>query len=306
MLYTSDHAKDSGLLRTFDELAHTPLATRADLYRIRGGDGANQARLDSLGNRWRPVPHQDYADAVRSEVKGRGMEIQAETYCVSKDGHDVFGFLELNPETVPNGRVDLPGGFRPAIGFRGSNVQRFARKGVCGGRVFICGNGVIAGEFLFSAKSTTGNVANLGEIVRHGIDAWESESERAALALEFLRDTDITEEEADSFLLDAGREGIIPSSQLVRISEAFRGYLDPENRDHEAFRARTRWSLYNAGTEVAKRMAQTSATRLAQGFSRILSRGFTMPSATMSEEARNTLTSEHAATTGLDAIALTN
>tara|TARA_Y100000310_G_C20534260_1_gene740044 strand:+ start:80 stop:955 length:876 start_codon:yes stop_codon:yes gene_type:complete len=253
------------------DLSGYVVPTVADL-RARVTDPVRRA---SVGNRWKPIHHLSLLDEITDAVEARGLKIEKESYQLSKDGHDLFGFMRFDPSTAPSmPDVAGAGGITPTLGFRHSNMQRFRLLGVHAEEVFICANGIISGDFLFGFKSTTGNVERLAVGIEEGMCTWEAQAEDAKRLIEFLSSESITSDQADQLLMEGMRRKVYAPNQLGKIDAQYRAYLDDGHAHHAAFGARNLWSLTNAVTEVAKAWPVRNVERGLKGFPRVLADAF--------------------------------
>ena len=241
MLYTSPKTAC-----TFADLETYSVPTREELRELRKGP-------ENMGARWQPINHHALVTQLHEAIESRGFTVESESFCTSDDGlpgavkgHDIFGHIQIGGVDIA--RTDMA----PVLGFRSSNLQRFRLVGVTGSRVFICANGMISGEFVFGFKHTTGNVRGMSVGINDGMDAWQDQAQQMNRLVSFMEETPVADKEVDHLLVEAMRRDVFSSSQIKKIDETYRGYLDPEHAHHSAFADRNVWSLYNAVTEVGK------------------------------------------------------
>lgn len=218
------------------------LANRSDLrkFPVPTLDTLREKRGDEAGNRWQPVPFHTMATAIADAATARGHRIKSEHYNVSKDGFDVFACFDF--EGLVPGRTDMG----TTLGWRYSNVQRFALKGVSGARVFVCANGAIVGDFVFGHKMTNGHDREV--TVGEGLDKWERQTRRMGDFYRQMESVELEQRDSDHLLLEAVRGRIVAPSQLGKIDAEFRS-----DRSKEQFGERpTIRRLYEAVTEVGK------------------------------------------------------
>lgn len=223
-----------------DTLNRYVVPTKEELREKISGDG--------VGNRWEPIHHRRLRDEIVNRLDQFGFGIVKEGYDFSKDGHDIFGSIDVDISRVAAERYGLEtdGTFGFCLGFRSSNMQRFKLLGVSGQRVFVCANGMISGDFVFGHKHTTGKVGALHIGIEEGVGKWTDQQRTALQQIEQLRTIDLSREMADHVLMSCIRDGAIAPSQLNKIDHE---YTTPQ---YEDFAPRNAWSLYNAATQVAK------------------------------------------------------
>ena len=243
MLYTHTGAT----LHTRDELARFLPPTLDELRAKRG---------EEAGARWRPVPFVEMATSISEGVKRAGLDIRQERYAVAKNGHDLFACFDFN-NPIP-GRDGTMGS---VLGWRYSNMQNFALKGVSGARVFICDNGAIVGDFVFGHKMTTGFDREVG--IDEGMQKWHRQIALVHEVYAEMERVNLTPEHVDHVLMESVRARIIAPSQLAKIDHEF-----ASDRSVGMFGAApTVRRLYEAVTEVAKTWSSPRVVeRGARGF----------------------------------------
>jgi hypothetical protein len=204
----------------------------------------------------RPIPHHDAADALIEAAEDRGLKVRSERWSVA-DGAmypeagsrlhvpaaRLFGTIDFEP--IPG--IDLPDGVTPSAGLRNSHDKSFALSVLSGGRVFVCSNGVLAGEHIISRKHTSG--IDLGEAIDRALDAFMNSVRGLGEMIERLRAQRLSRQRSHSLIVEAARAGAFSSAMIIPVLNAY------ENPEHREFRPRTAWSLMNAGTEVMKRQS---------------------------------------------------
>ena len=217
---------------------------------------------EAMGSRHRPFSHQGLLEDLQ------------ETFCLDWN-HKID--LDLSKETAkrprgatmaltfsPGLEFDLPGlptGEGPTgemrIGIIHDNSQRKSLQIVGGTNIFICSNLMVIGDQLvrprrhttrFTRAARQGLLYEAGEIIQAKADRVKERFNR--LEGEFLPGF-----KADSILLDAAREGIIPSRLAVETSKAFRETL-PEAPTS------SRWKLEQALTRALQTTGESLTRRM--------------------------------------------
>lgn len=225
-------------------------------------------KTETAGNRWHPIHHADLIDTILETAKGRGLTVARESYGLSEDKHSLYGCIDFqNPD---------PGADHGhSLGFRHDNLQRFRLLGVSAGRVFVCDNGAIVGDFVFGHKHT--NKTALSTTVEDGMELWAKQVERMATVFAAMKATDISDRDAEHLMIEGARKvyaaELRPNGKrrVLRnpcYSWSQLGKIDHEWRNprHEAFEPRTLWSLYNAVTEVGKAWSPRNVERGLKGW----------------------------------------
>ena len=195
---------------------------------------------DNVSSRWQGVPHRDLLTSIFDSAEQKGLKPLSERYETQHEGNDLFGVIDF--ETPRN--IVMPEGTQLSLGFRHSNLSHYAITFAVGGRVLVCSNGMILGEFIVKRKHTTG--ADVPELVDAGLNRFLDEAKNINDFTEALKNTRCRDQMACRYIIEAGRQEVLPWAQLDNVQ---RLWFEPE---HEEFDARNRWSLYNAFTEVVR------------------------------------------------------
>jgi hypothetical protein len=222
-----------GRLASYDEVASvpTPAATRTHY----------------------PVPFHHLIDAARNALSGAGYVCCREQFALSAGDQRFFGTLDLTH--------NLADGVTLAVGVRGSHDKAFAQSWCAGSRVFVCDNLAFSAELIVVKKHTrfgSGRfVDGVNDAVAHLEGYTRSERER----IEWMQNTELSDERAESILLRAFERGILNTHSLP---EAVKQWREPAFEEHARY-GRSAWRLYNAITgslgELAKRSPATHAGR---------------------------------------------
>jgi len=245
----------------------TTLDSIRETYTVPTVEDLREARKsETAGNRWKPLHHADLIDEIHRAAGDRGLSVARESFALSEDTHDVYGFMQFEGFDL-----GVPGQ-APVLGFRSSNLQRFGLLGVSGSRVFICDNGMIVGDFVFGMKHTSGRVGDLDQSIDEGMEKWEEQTANLRRVVESMQSMDIDRRDADHLLLQGVRDKAFSNRQVGRIDRVFTAYQEEEHPHHEAFAERTGWSLYNALTEVAKGFSPRASENVIKRFGRTIAR----------------------------------
>jgi hypothetical protein len=114
---------------------------------------------------------------------------------------------------------------------------------------------VLSAEHVISRKHTSG--IDLLESIDEALNAFMASISGFNELFKRLNERLLTRTKAHSLIVEAARAGAFASDSILPIVTEF------ENPQHEAFKARTAWSLYNACTE---RMKAQSPARQTDGF----------------------------------------
>ncbi len=213
---------------------------------------------------WCPVSHSEIVDTLTDRAAACGLRIRSERFAVV-DGalHSEFG----EPTRLPGARLygtrdfdpipgmPFPEGCTPSAGIRNSHDKSFALSILSGARVFICENGVLSAETVVSRKHTS--KIDLLASIDNALNAFMASIQDFNEMFQRLNARRLTRVKAHSLVVEAARAGAFASDSILPIVAEF------ENPQHEAFKDRTVWSLYNACTE---RMKAQSPGRQVDGF----------------------------------------
>lgn len=198
------------------------------------------AERGDRSDRWKGVAHTDLLDAIFGGIEKRGMTVIGESWELQHEGHDLFGRLDMR---IPDD-LAFPDGLGLSLGFRHSNMGRYSLTFAVGANVFVCSNGMITGEFIVKRKHTK-NV-ELIPTVEAGIDRFMESAKGISPFVNGLKDQVLFPDKACQYIIEAGRRGVMPWSHLNRVQALW------HEPNHEEFKERNGWSLYNAFTEVIR------------------------------------------------------
>lgn len=192
------------------------------------------------GARWVPLQHGELADAVIKELKVANLTPTNESWALCRKDAGLVGSIDF--ESLPG--VKTPTGVSSSLGLRHSNDGLWALTFVVGGRVMVCSNGIITGDFVLTRKHTSG--LELQTSIRAGIDRFLQDSKEVLQLVNQMKTIEMDNIVGDSRILDAGEKKIIPWTMVPKVTSNWR------HPEHKEFEPRNAWSLYNAFTEAVK------------------------------------------------------
>jgi len=217
-----------------------------------------------VSNRWVGISHGVLADTIVEAAGERGLFIAKEQWqTAGTQSADLFGSLDFKKErgrrdrmiVSPLADLELPEGMGLSLGVRHSNLGKYAITFAVGGRVFVCSNGMMVGQFTLKRKHTTG--LNLRKEIDLALDRYVEEAPALVSAVAEFRNSTVSNDEAARILVEAGRQRVLAWSHLPDVDTQWQ---TPEFPD---FEDRTEWSLLNAFTYVAARnLSATGQFRL--------------------------------------------
>ncbi len=210
--------------------------------RVSRYDLANIATPDPT-NTWKPVPHHTIAELVTDRVQSHGYEIVNEEYGLNPAGTKMFGTLRFHPEGHPE--------YSRALGFRNSHDKSMAVGLTVGLSICVCDNLCFGGETTIHRKHTSG--IEISGLIDNAFGELEYQFIRLERNVEELKGKSTTTTSAKLMTVKAAEVGAINSSDIIPVLKEF------SNPQYEEFKERTRWSLYNAFTELAKKYTPARA-----------------------------------------------
>ncbi len=184
------------------------------------------------------IPHHEIVSALVQSLGFRHIAVVGEEYCISRDGADMFGLMELD-QGFEGGRF--------ALGIRNSNAKRFRFALTVGVRVFVCMNMAFKGEFEPVMHKHTKNF-NLLDSLAIGLEQMQRNFKPMAENIDRWRETQIGDDFARAIICRAFFEQQLDAPQhLARV--VYHDYFNPTIPE---FEPRTKWSLQNSFTTAFK------------------------------------------------------
>jgi hypothetical protein len=208
----------------------------------------NEVRIPEPSKRHQPISHTVFRDIVLTEVANRGLVVKDEVLGLDKDGARYFGFVTLEPDSIPArsgiglGQED----WSLCLGMRNSWDQSFRATLAAGEHVFVCDNLSISGEVVVGHKNTAGALSKLPGRVFGGLAEILDTVESTQRRIELFQRTAIDENFVDGALMSMLRDKAMPGSKFQSILDEY------ENPTYEEHGRGTAWTLFNAVTEVLK------------------------------------------------------
>ncbi len=196
---------------------------------------------------WFPISHHQVFDAVSETLTGAGFQIQQTRLSLSHADARFFGTLDLTHRVS-----DVNGGVTLAVGIRNSTDKSFPIGFCCGTRVFVCDNLGFTSEIVVSKKHTRFGQERYLEGISRAVAGLHQYQEAASHWIDRLRHWDLSEDAANSYLLQAYEQNVIGARLLPQVIKEWR---QPK---FDEYRPRTAWSLWNCFTAVLSRTRQAS------------------------------------------------
>src|SRR5262249_8667083 len=126
-----------------------------------------------------------------------------------------------------------------------------------GERVFVCDNLSFSSEVVIARKHTRFGEQRFNEALSHAVLGLRQYEAVARERIDRLRHGELSEDAANSYLLQAAERGVVGWRLLPKVIQEYR------HPRHEEFKARTAWSLFNSFTEVLKDRQRSQPARAA-------------------------------------------
>ncbi len=198
---------------------------------------------------WFPLKHSTVLNRVKDTLVGSGYAISREAFALSADNHRFFGTLDL--------AAPIMDGITLSVGLRNSTDKTFPIQFCCGERVFVCDNLAFSSETIIARKHTRFGERRFNDALSRAVLGLRQYQDVAQKRIEMLQHIDLSEDAANSYLLQAAEKGVIGWRLLPQVIQEWR---EPK---HEAFQPRTAWSLFNAFTEALKERQMVQPARAA-------------------------------------------
>ena len=203
---------------------------------------------------WRPIAHGVLVNALGNVLASRGLMVRREEYAVQRDGHILFGVLDLAwGETTE---------YSAALGLRTSNDKTFCIQIAIGLRVFVRDNLAFHGDLIALKRKHTAKL-DLVEELTAAIRRYELGYGQYQRQVEFLQRTPWSPWEARERIYTAFARRIVPARLFHDVAHPYVTRADPC----------TAWEVLNSFTSALKKLkpsAQFTATvKLGQFFSQL-------------------------------------
>src|SRR3954452_15866427 len=214
--------------------------------------GAREATLDQIArvatppptDTWYPIPHLAVLEAVEETLAATAFGVQSRRLALSANDNQFFATLDL---FAPIGQ-----GVALSVGIRNS-IDKTLPLGFCAGnRVMVCDNLSFSAELLVNRKHTVNGSTRFREAIALAAGRLDAFQQSEAARVGLMQSLTLDDPAAESLILRAWEAKIISHYQLPAV---LREWREPS---HDDFGPRTRWSLFNAFTEVLRPFSQSN------------------------------------------------
>jgi hypothetical protein len=165
----------------------------------------------------------------------------------------MFGVLRFAQEGTPERSR--------CLGIRNSHDKSLRLGLTVGFAVMVCDNLCFGGETTIHRKHTSG--LDIEALVPAAFDKIDEQYAALDCRIEELKVEELADDAARVLVVSAAEQLVIPSCDILPVLQS---YLNPL---HVEFEPRTRWSLYNGFTAVAKKYSPTRADECFQRLGRM-------------------------------------
>ncbi len=198
---------------------------------------------------WVPVSHYDAVNFIAEEAEKRNLKIISEEYGLNSLGTKMFGVMRFQKDGNPE--------WTRALGVRNSNDRSLSLGMVAGVSVFCCSNLAFSGEISIMRRHTRG--IDIESLIPEAFDKLNHKFIRLEKDIDKLKVEMITVDDARIITCVSAELGYIRPADVVNIVCEFQ---EPR---HEEFSEPSKWSLYNAFTETAKKYSAAKADKCYRG-----------------------------------------
>lgn len=210
----------------------------------RGGREVSREELDAVPcpppeGKWRPVPHGQVLRFAENALVAAGYQIERMNLGLSKDNSKFFGVASLTAPIVP--------GVGLAVGLRSSTDKSIALQACFGSHTFVCDNLAFSSTTVVTRKHTTFGIERYQEAIAKAICELQEFRVVEGRRIEWMRETEMTDERAESSILRAFEQGILGNRNL---ETAIKEWRQP---GYDEFRERKNvWRCFNAVTTALR------------------------------------------------------
>ena len=206
-------------------------------------DALSEIEMPNKTRSYVPVSHIDFIRNTK-DIANKVLDkhqLYKEQYGIARDGKQMFGTLSYKESFHDN-----PQDIGLSIGIRNS-YDKSMSLGLCSGAsVFVCENLMMTGEIVVMRMHTGSIIDELKGLIFNALLKAEDKFSTIHADSQKLKHHSINDKIAYELMGRAYGYGVVTERQLPVMK---REWQKPQ---HEVFKGRTSWSLYNAGTEALK------------------------------------------------------
>jgi hypothetical protein len=188
---------------------------------------------------WTPVPHGRLLATVQRAVESSGLRVIRKEFGLFNEGARMFSVWALQ-----NG-INASD-YQLTIGIRNSHDKSFSAGLAVGSRVFVCDNLSFSGEVTIARKHTRWINRDLDRLVAEAVGRVGDLRRFQDLRIEAYKARRLSDAKVHDLVIRSVDADVMANSYIAKVLGEYR---EPQ---HEDFRPRNAWSLFNAYTEVFK------------------------------------------------------
>jgi hypothetical protein len=194
---------------------------------------------DQLGNRHRPIPHSQLIETTSQSFQMSGYNLNDWKYLLSNDNQRMISSFTIT-------RSDLPmyedWSFTGAI-MTSTNSTLSARL-LFGQTVGVCDNGCVWAEHILKHKHTENAPTNLKYMILEKAQNLLTVVDKIHKETEAMKYKLMSDPQAHDYLVQSCIKGVLKWQHAPLVLEQW------NNPEHEEFKPRNQWSLFNAYTSI--------------------------------------------------------
>ncbi|HPA21594.1 MAG TPA: DUF932 domain-containing protein [Verrucomicrobiae bacterium] len=198
---------------------------------------------------WYPLDHGAILEEVEGQLGTTGFTIEGERHALSHGGMRYFAVLAVS---LP-GRIEDE--YQWVVGLRNSHDMTYPAGLVAGTHVLVCSNLAFCGEVRISRKHTRFAMRDLRHLVARAVGQLGERFRSLDARVAAYKEARVPDWLAHDVVIRAADCRAITVSQIPDVLKEWR------RPEHEAFRPRNAWSLFNAFTGVYREINPHTALR---------------------------------------------
>lgn len=204
---------------------------------------ALRAPIPQATSTYSPVSHAQIADAIRRNLESNRLNLVRSRTYTNRFGTRVVQFHDVEDGSD----FGKENGLKMMLCDRNSYDKSMSVGFAAGASVWVCGNGMIAGDIISFRRKHTGTVATeLDESIQTGIANMRSEFTKLNLEVDVMRGFNLTpRQKAEILGVMYFERNLVTPTQLSIVKN--------ELRNSEHFKEDNAWHLYNNVTEALKK-----------------------------------------------------
>ncbi len=187
---------------------------------------------------WFPVGHAQVVELVTGQLGQAGYGISKMQLALSEDHQRFFGTLDLQSEVYD--------GVGLTVGLRNSTDKSFPIGFCAGSRVFVCDNLAFSADIIVATRHTRNGQDRYVEGIANAVFSLHGFAIGEKKRIERFHQTALTEDQANSLILQSYRRGIVGARLLPKICDAWEEPREEFRQDKNV------WGLLQAYTEAFK------------------------------------------------------